>query len=42
MNNSPKKPKLNLKTAREIEAARKRIQRGEYYSEKDAKKTLGL
>ncbi|MBI4052598.1 MAG: hypothetical protein HY394_01000 [Candidatus Diapherotrites archaeon] len=35
-------PKLSRKTALEIEAARKRIKAGQYYSEEEARKILGL
>ncbi|MCH7902704.1 hypothetical protein IIC68_03040 [archaeon] len=37
-----KEPKLSKKTVLDIEAARTRIASGKYYTEKDAKKILGL
>ncbi len=37
-----KKPKLSQKTILEIKEARKRIKNGEFYTEDEAKKILGL
>lgn len=37
-----KEPKLSQKTIQEIKEARERIKKGEFYSEKEAKKILGL
>ena len=37
-----KSPELSIKTVNEIEAARKRIKAGEFYTEAEAKKILGL
>ncbi|MBS3073879.1 hypothetical protein J4447_00310 [Candidatus Pacearchaeota archaeon] len=37
-----KEPKLSQKTIREIKEARERIKKGEFYSEEDAKRILGL
>jgi predicted transcriptional regulator len=37
-----KKPKLSQKTILEIKEARERIKKGEFYTEEDAKKILGL
>ncbi len=36
------KPKLSQKTIREIKEARERIKKGEFYSEEESKKILGL
>lgn len=35
-------PKLSQKTIKEIKEARKRIKKGEFYTEAEAKKILGL
>lgn len=35
-------PKLSQKTVKEIKEARERIKRGEFYTEAEAKKILGL
>ena len=37
-----KEPKLSQKTIKEIREARERIKNGEFYSEEEAKKILGL
>ena len=37
-----KKPKLSQKTILEIKEARERIKKGEFYTEDEAKKILGL
>ena len=37
-----KKPKLSQKTIQEIKEARERIKKGEFYTEEEAKKILGL
>ena len=37
-----KEPKLSQKTIQEIKEAREKIKKGEFYSEKEAKKILGL
>jgi len=37
-----KKPLLSQKTIQEIKEARERIKKGEFYSEEEAKKILGL
>ncbi len=37
-----KEPKLSQKTVQEIKEARERIKKGEFYTEKEAKKILGL
>lgn len=37
-----KKPQLSKKTIIEIEEARKRIKRGEFYTEEEMRKRLGL
>jgi len=37
-----KQPKLSQKTILEIKEARERIKKGEFYSEEEAKKILGL
>lgn len=37
-----REPKLSQKTILEIKEARERIKRGEFYSEEEAKKLLGL
>lgn len=37
-----KKPKLSQKTILEIKEAREKIKKGEFYTEKEAKKILGL
>ncbi|MBI4159535.1 hypothetical protein HY500_04750 [Candidatus Woesearchaeota archaeon] len=37
-----KKPKLSQKTIIEIKAARERIKKGEFYTEEEARKILGL
>ena len=37
-----KEPKLSQKTIKEIKEARKRIKKGEFYTEEEAKKILGL
>ena len=37
-----KKPKLSQKTIREIKEARGRIQKGEFYTEDEARKILGF
>ncbi len=37
-----KRPKLSQKTIQEIKEARERIKRGEFYTEEEAKKLLGL
>jgi len=39
---SEKKPQLSKKTILEIKEARRRIKSGDFYSEKEAKKILGL
>lgn len=39
---SEKNPKLSQKTIKEINQARERIKNGEYYTETEAKKILGL
>ena len=39
---SEKDPKLSQKTIREIKEARERIKKGEFYTEEEAKKILGL
>ncbi len=39
---SEKKPKLSQKTIQEIKEARERIKKGEFYTEEEAKKILGL
>ncbi|MEK6850677.1 MAG: hypothetical protein AABX85_03830 [Nanoarchaeota archaeon] len=39
---SEKKPKLSQKTIIEIKEARERIKKGEFYTEDEAKKILGL
>jgi hypothetical protein len=36
------KPKLSQKTIKEIKEARERIKKGEFYTEAEAKKILGL
>ena len=36
-----KKPKLSQKTIREIKEARERIEKGDFYTEEEAKKILG-
>ena len=41
-NLAEKKPKLSQKTIREIKNARKRVEEGEFYTEREAKKILGL
>jgi len=35
-------PKLSQKTIKEIKEARERVKKGEFYTEKEAKKILGL
>jgi predicted transcriptional regulator len=40
--NVEKNPQLSKKTIREIEKARKRIQEGNFYTEEEMKKILGL
>ena len=37
-----KEPRLSQKTIREIKEARERIKKGEFYTEEEAKKILGL
>jgi hypothetical protein len=37
-----KDPKLSKKTIQEIKEARERIKKGEFYTETEAKKILGL
>lgn len=37
-----KEPKLSQKTIQEIKEARERIKKGEFYTEEEAKKILGL
>lgn len=37
-----KKPKLSQQTIQEIKEARERIKKGEFYTEEEAKKILGL
>ena len=37
-----KEPKLSKKTIQEIKEARERIKNGEFYTEKEAKKILGV
>ena len=37
-----KKPKLSQKTLMEIKQARERVKKGEFYTEEEAKKILGL
>jgi len=37
-----KEPKLSQKTVKEIKEARERIKKGEFYTEAEAKKILGL
>ena len=37
-----KKPKLSQETIQEIKQARKRIKKGEFYTEEESKKILGL
>ena len=37
-----KQPKLSQKTIKEIEESREQIKRGEFYTESEAKKILGL
>lgn len=37
-----KEPKLSKKTIQEIKKARERIKKGEFYTEEEAKKILGL
>ena len=37
-----KQPKLSQKTIKEIEKARQEIKRGEFYTEEEAKKILGM
>jgi len=37
-----KEPKLSQKTVQEIKEAREKIKRGEFYTEEEAKKILGL
>jgi predicted transcriptional regulator len=37
-----KEPKLSQKTVQEIKKARERIKKGEFYTEKEAKKILGI
>ena len=37
-----KQPKLSQKTIKEIEKARQEIKRGEFYTEEEAKKSLGM
>ena len=39
---SEKEPKLSQKTILEIKEARERVKRGEFYTEEEAKKILGL
>ncbi len=36
------KPKLSQKTVKEINEARERVKKGEFYTESEAKKILGL
>ena len=40
--NCEKAPKLSQKTIQEIKEARERIKKGEFYTEEEAKKILGL
>ena len=37
-----REPKLSQKTIQEIKEARERVKRGEFYTEEEAKKILGL
>ena len=37
-----KKPKLSQQTIQEIKEAREKVKRGEFYTEEEAKKILGL
>ncbi len=37
-----KEPKLSQKTIQEIKEARERVKKGEFYTEEEAKKILGL
>jgi predicted transcriptional regulator len=37
-----KQPRLSQKTIKEIEEARKQIKKGEFYTEEEAKKILGI
>jgi len=37
-----KKPSLSQKTIKEIKEARERVRKGEFYTEEEAKKILGL
>ena len=37
-----KEPKLSQKTIKEIKEARERIKKGEFYTEEEAKKILGI
>jgi len=39
---SEKEPRLSQKTIKEIKEARERVKRGEFYTEAEAKKILGL
>jgi len=39
---SEKEPKLSQKTIKEIKEARMRVSRGDFYTESEAKKILGL
>ena len=39
---SEKEPKLSQKTIKEIKEARERVKKGEFYTEAEAKKILGL
>jgi predicted transcriptional regulator len=41
-NKCENEPKLSQKTIREIKEARERIKKGEFYTEAEAKKILGL
>lgn len=42
MKTCEKEPKLSQKTIQEIKEAREKIKRGEFYTEEEAKKILGL
>ncbi len=42
VNKCENEPKLSQKTIKEIKAARERIKKGEFYTEAESKKILGL
>ncbi len=42
VNTCEKEPKLSQKTIQEIKEARERVKKGEFYTEEEAKKILGL